>query len=63
VRLGWAAMPAGIGFTTAVFVMMLAAGQQSPATNDAKLAVLVGFPCASALRAVLLRNTPAMPQA
>ncbi|SNR88214.1 Na+/H+ antiporter NhaA [Hymenobacter mucosus] len=76
VRLGWAALPpgvrwrhlwgagvlAGIGFTMAIFVALLALGEQSVDTDTAKLAVLVASGMAGLLGYGLLRTVPASPE-
>ncbi|OGX88871.1 Na+/H+ antiporter NhaA [Hymenobacter glacialis] len=76
VRLGWAELPpgvnwrqvwavgilAGIGFTMSIFITLLAMGHHSPDTDTAKLAVLVGSACASALGYMLLRSTLPAPK-
>ncbi|SFP95000.1 Na+/H+ antiporter NhaA [Hymenobacter arizonensis] len=75
VRLGWATLPpgvswrqvwgvgllAGIGFTMSIFITLLALGPNSPATDTAKLAVLVASVGASGLGYALLRSTLAAP--
>ncbi len=55
-------MLAGIGFTMSIFITLLALGHHSIYTDIAKLAVLVGSACASALGYVLLRSTLAAPE-
>ncbi|SET36545.1 Na+/H+ antiporter NhaA [Hymenobacter actinosclerus] len=71
VRLGWATLPpgvswrhvwgagilAGIGFTMSIFITLLALGLHSPATDTAKLAVLLASALASSLGYALLRST------
>lgn len=77
VRLGWATLPpgvtwrhiwgvgilAGIGFIMSIFITLLALGLHSPATDTAKLAVLVASAVASGLGYALLRGTLAKPPA
>ncbi|SDY59509.1 Na+/H+ antiporter NhaA [Hymenobacter psychrophilus] len=77
VRLGWAALPpgvtwrhiwgvgilAGIGFTMSIFITLLALGLHSPATDTAKLAVLLASTIASGLGYLLLRSTLEPPPA
>jgi NhaA family Na+:H+ antiporter len=75
VRLGWAKLPAGvgwsqiwavgvlagIGFTMSIFITLLALDPRSPDIDTAKLAVLVASVCASGLGYALLRRTLTAP--
>jgi NhaA family Na+:H+ antiporter len=72
VRLGWAALPpgvgwrhlwgagvlGGIGFTMSIFVTLLALGEHSPGTTVAKLAVLLASLVAGSVGYLLLRSSP-----
>jgi NhaA family Na+:H+ antiporter len=77
VRLGWAALPpgvswkhlwaagvlGGIGFTMSIFVTLLALGEYSPATQVAKLAILLASLVAGGVGYLLLRYTSIEPPA
>lgn len=75
VRLGWASLPpgvswrhlwgagilAGIGFTMALFVTLLALGERSEGEAVAKLAILMASFVSGTLGYLLLRTTPKIP--
>ncbi|RSK51318.1 Na+/H+ antiporter NhaA [Hymenobacter rigui] len=77
VRLGWASLPAGvtwrhlwgagvlggIGFTMSLFITLLALGEQSAGEPVAKLAILTASFLSGTMGFLLLRTTPAAPEA